>query len=208
MDVSEQIKLWARELKSISQTGLEYGKDVFDKERYNQINELSNHMLSSISKVDVNEINRLLPIESGYATPKIAVRGIVLKDGQLLMVKEAADGLWTPPGGWCDVGLTPAENVEKEILEETGLKAKACRLLSFFDQTKYRSSVTLQHIYTVYILCEIVGGKLIDSSIETDDVRFFDTDDLPPLSTERVTTIQLEKALSIAMNKEKTVHFD
>lgn len=208
MNISEKIKMWARELKAVSQTGIEYGKDVFDQERYEQLNHLSNRMLSTISKESESEIDALLPIETGYATPKIAVRGIVLKEGQILMVKEVSDGLWTPPGGWCDIGLTASENVQKEVQEETGLETKANRLLAFYDQTKYRSSVTLQHIYTAYFLCDIVGGKLIDHSIETEDIRFFDVNDLPPLSQERVTLTQLERALSIARNASKTTYFD
>ncbi|MCJ7841664.1 NUDIX hydrolase N-terminal domain-containing protein [Lederbergia sp. NSJ-179] len=34
MDTAEKIKYWAREIKSLSQTGLAYSKDPFDKERY------------------------------------------------------------------------------------------------------------------------------------------------------------------------------
>lgn len=57
VDVSKKIKLWARELKAVSQTGLEYGKDVFDQERYEQLNDLSNRMLSSISEISEAEID-------------------------------------------------------------------------------------------------------------------------------------------------------
>src|SRR5699024_1950703 len=131
-------KSWAKELKALAQTGLEYTTDVFDMERYKYLNNIANQMLASISTHDVEQVNKLLPIETGYATPKVAVRAIILQDNQVLMVKEAADELWALPGGWCDIGLTAKENIEKEVLEETGLQTQAAKLIAFFDQTKYR----------------------------------------------------------------------
>ncbi|MBB6454607.1 ADP-ribose pyrophosphatase YjhB (NUDIX family) [Salirhabdus euzebyi] len=208
MDAAEQIKQWAKELKSVAQTGLTYGKDVFDKERYSQMHDLATTMLSYISGMSEDEVIEKLPIESGYTTPKMAVRGVVMQNGKLLMVKEAADGLWCLPGGWCDINLTPSENIEKEIEEETGLKTKAVRLIAFFDQTKKNPSVTMQHIYTVYFLCEVLSGDL-KGSIETKDVGFFAVDDIPPLSSERITQEQLTIALNaVTEQNNQTVYFD
>lgn len=207
LDTSSKIKAWAKEIRAIAQTGLEYGKDVFDKERYEQLNALSNEMLSTISGKTVPEINKLLPIETGYATPKVAVRGLIFNKEKILMVKETADGCWTLPGGWCDIGITASENVVKEIEEETGLKTRASRLLALFDQTKYRPSITLQHIYTAYFQCHIIEGKL-RGSIETTDVAFFSLDNLPPLSKERMTKEQLEKVISVAKANNHPPYFD
>lgn len=207
MKTSEKIKVWARELRSIAQTGLTYGNDVFDKERYEQMNELSNTMLAHISGMSDRQINSLLPIEQGYATPKIAVRGLVIQDNKVLMVKEIADGLWTLPGGWCDIGLTPSENIEKEIKEETGLHTQATQLLTIFDQTKHRESETMQHIYTIYFLCEIISGELT-CSIETEAVEFFPANELPPLSIERMTEEQFKTAYLISEEKNQTAYFD
>src|SRR5699024_10459031 len=108
MNQVEQIKLWARELRAISQTGFEYGRDEFDKERYAQLLGVSNEMLSQISNFSSAEVNSLLPVESGYATPKVAVRGLVIRDGKVLMVQEIADDCWSFPGGWGDIGLSPS----------------------------------------------------------------------------------------------------
>lgn len=205
--MNEQIKYWARQLRAIAQTGLEYGKDVYDKERYHELNTLSNDMLAYISGIHPQQISHMLPIETGYATPKIAVRGLIFHEEKILMVKESLDGYWSLPGGWCDIGLSLSENIEKEVQEETGLESKAVRLLAAFDQTKYRPSVTLQQIYTVYFLCKVIGGKL-QSSIETTKVKYFNTNDLPPLSKERLTTKQLMKAISIATTIDSQAYFD
>lgn len=207
MDTGEKLKVWARELKAIAQTGLEYGKDVYDKERYDQLNAIANDILAYISGSHIQEINKILPIESGYATPKIGVRALIESNGKILMVKETADGCWSLPGGWCDIGLAPSENIEKEVREETGLFVQAVRLLALFDQTKYCSSINLQHIYTAYFECRVTGGNL-RGSIETSEVDFFHLDELPPLSKERMTHEQLMKALTIAKTKGSAVYFD
>lgn len=203
MELEERMKELARELHAIAQTGLAYGRDVYDKERYDAVNRVSQNLLALISDKDIQEIGRLLPIESGYATPKVAVRGLIRDGNKVLMVKESADGLWTLPGGWCDIGLTPAENIIKEVQEETGLHVKVNRLIALFDQTKHRESVTLQHIYTVYFLCDVLGGTL-GTSVETTEVAFFDYDNLPELSEERMTIEQFNLAYNIAKNDEKS----
>jgi transposase InsO family protein len=59
----------------------------------------------------------------GYATPKIDVRGAVIDDEKVLLVREKSDGLWTRPGGFADVGLSATENVIKEIREQAGIRA-------------------------------------------------------------------------------------
>lgn len=207
MNTAEYIKSWAKEIKSLSQTGLAYSKDEFDKERYYKLNDIAVNMLSYISGLDNLTIENLLPIEEGYHTPKVAVRGLVVRDDEILMVKEAADGLWCLPGGWCDIDLTASENIEKEVYEETGLKTKASRLLAFFDQTKKNPSITMQYIYTVYFLCEIESGEL-RGSMETDDVQFFSYSSLPPLSIERMSMEQLNTVLELATMENGRVYFD
>lgn len=72
---------------------------------------------------------------------RIGVRAIIFKDGKLLANKFHSKGgestYWATPGG----GLDPHESLEqglaRELLEETGIKAKVGRLL-FIQQ--FRSS--------------------------------------------------------------------
>ena len=58
--------------------------------------------------------------EYGYATPKVEVRGAVINEDRILLVREREDGGWTVPGGWADVGETPSEMVVREVKEESG----------------------------------------------------------------------------------------
>ena len=55
----EQNKIWldwAVELQSLAQAGLTYGKDVYDKERYERIREISAEMLSHMSEIPLKKV--------------------------------------------------------------------------------------------------------------------------------------------------------
>jgi hydrolase of X-linked nucleoside diphosphate len=90
---------WARDLQAIAQTGLHFTESQYDRERYERIRELSAEIFSECSGESVRFISRLFENQTGYATPKVDVRGVVFRDKKLLLVRERADGLWTLPGG-------------------------------------------------------------------------------------------------------------
>jgi len=122
----------ARELKAISQAGLTYSKDPFDRERFDRLKELSTLLIRSNGKYP----DFLWPDEIGYRTPKVDVRGAVIHEDKILLVKEARTRKWTLPGGWADVNATPAENVEREVLEESGYIVKAKKIISLVDRNR------------------------------------------------------------------------
>lgn len=79
---------WTKDLQSIAQTGLYYGKDVFDRERYEKIREISAQMMSEISDLKVEKVKELFCNEIGYQTPKIDTRAAIFKDDKILLVHE------------------------------------------------------------------------------------------------------------------------
>ena len=101
-----------------------FAADPFDIERYEAIRRIAAEMIAaSAGGGEVGKVLGLLEAETGYATPKVDVRGVVFNGaGRLLLVRERSDGRWTLPGGWADVGSTPAENVVREIREEAGFR--------------------------------------------------------------------------------------
>jgi hypothetical protein len=130
---------WARSLQAIAQTGLHFSESEYDRERYQKILQISVEIFAEYSGQSPSLIQRLFEDQSGYATPKVDVRGVVFRSGKLLFVRERTDGLWTLPGGWADVNDSPSEAVEREILEESGFQTKAESMLAVFDRSRFMS---------------------------------------------------------------------
>jgi hypothetical protein len=69
----------SRELASISQAGITYSKDPFDKERFQRLREIASEVLHHSGRADFQ-----WPVEIGYLTPKVDVRGAVFRGDVLL----------------------------------------------------------------------------------------------------------------------------
>ena len=109
--------VWAREIQALSQTGLHYAENDYQQERNQRLLEIAAEIFSEHSEINYPALVCLFREQSGYATPRIDVRGAVFRDGELLLVRERMDGGWTMPGGWADVGDVPSEAVEREVWE-------------------------------------------------------------------------------------------
>jgi ADP-ribose pyrophosphatase YjhB (NUDIX family) len=205
--IEEKWLEWAKQLQSISQTGLAYSKDVYDKERYEMIRKISIDILACYTEMDRQVIKELFANETGYATPKVDIRAVVFKDNEILLVREKMDGGWSLPGGWADIGLAPSEVAVKEVNEESGYEVKAVKLLAVLDKKCHPHPPTSSYVYKLLIQCEIVGGQPKEG-IETSEVRFFPEDALPPLSTARNTQSQIKLAFQYLKNPNKPVYFD
>ncbi|GHI00789.1 NUDIX hydrolase [Neobacillus kokaensis] len=198
---------WAKQLQSIAQAGLTYSKDVYDLERFELIREISIDIVSQHTDLKKNVIKDLFANETGYATPKVDVRAIVFKDGKILMVQERAEGDWSLPGGWADIGLTPSEVAVKEVKEESGYDVQPVKLVAVTDNKCHPHPPSLYHVYKLFILCELIGGQPAES-VETSAVKFFAENDLPPLSAARNTKSQIEMAFQFLKNPEQPIYLD
>ena len=102
----------AKRLHALAETGKQFTRDEFDLERYEEISDIAVRLLALLGSTSVDVMAGLVGMGSkGYATPKVDVRGAVFRDDQVLLVREKSDGLWTLPGGYADVGLSPKENI-------------------------------------------------------------------------------------------------
>ncbi|HEX4085894.1 MAG TPA: NUDIX hydrolase [Chthoniobacteraceae bacterium] len=184
---------WTRELQAIAQNGLHFTRDPYDRQRYEALREIAAQMMAAGSDHPLEAITGLFSSQAGYATPKVDVRGVVFRDGRILLVRESQDGLWTLPGGWADPNESPAESVTREIQEEAGFATRAVKLLAVYDREKQGQIPPFAfHVYKLFILCGIESGEPTPS-IETLEVAFFPEDALPPLSTTRVTQSQIAR---------------
>ena len=178
----------SRELASIAQAGTTYSTDPFDRERFQRLHEIASEVMRAAGKAEFE-----WPIEIGYATPKVDVRGVVFRDSEVLLIKEAASGKWTLPGGWADVNLTPAENVERECLEESGYQVKARLITAVLDRDRAGYPANPHSIYKIFFLCELCGGSP-QVSHETSEVAFFPVDALPELDPHRSSALDIAEA--------------
>ena len=127
---------FAIRIQSIAQAGLQYGKDKYDKERYNELRKIAAEMMAAKTDLPVEKVYGLFCNESGYQTPKIDTRAAVFIDGKILLVHEN-NGTWSLPGGWCDVDQSIASNTEKEVFEETGCTVHSKKLIAVQDWRKH-----------------------------------------------------------------------
>jgi ADP-ribose pyrophosphatase YjhB (NUDIX family) len=194
-------------LQSMAQTGLTFSKDPHDISRYQKIRAIAAEMVSDSGVNSPKEIEDIFKLESGYATPKVDVRAAVFREDQILLVRERSDGCWTLPGGWADVGDTPAESVIREVYEESGFKTRASRVLALFDRKKHGHPASLFHIYKIFFLCEIIGGNARPSD-ETSEVGFFGEEELPEISSQRATPGQIRTMFEHYRNPGRGVDFD
>jgi len=178
---------YAKRLQALSTTGIAFTKDQYDKERYEEILGISLEMMSIIGEIPIERIENLVTKHSkGYVTPKVDVRGAVFRNHKILLVQEKSDGLWSLPGGFADVGLSAAQNVEKEIKEEAGIRTRAKQIFSVRHKSKGTFDQDIRDFYKLYFICEEDSDREVSPGLETSQVGFFSQNEIPPLSTSRV----------------------
>lgn len=196
----------SRELAALAQAGIAYSKDHFDIGRFHRIRELAGEMLSA----DSGAAGFAWPVEMGYPTPKVDVRGAIFDDeGRILLIREVSSGLWTLPGGWADVNASPKENVERECLEETGFIVEATRLCSILDRDRAGYPPNPHTIYKMFFLCVIRGGQAA-TSVESSEVEFFPMDALPldALDTARARLEDIRNVQAVHCGKTAEIIFN
>jgi 8-oxo-dGTP diphosphatase len=111
------------------------------------------------------------------ATPRLAVRALILHEDRLLLVNAWPGGtsdLWCAPGGGAEPGQSLPDNLAREIREETGLSVAVGEpaLVNEFHDPASRF-----HQVDIYFRCTITGGALdphwTDPAGIVTDRRFF-----------------------------------
>ncbi len=200
---------WATQIQAAVQGTLAYSKNEFEIERCRKLEALAHEILTTYSELEFVQVQQFFESDKGYSTPKVDVRGVVFNDeGQILMVREKVDGRWSLPGGWADLGDSPAEAVVREIREEAGYIAQATRLLGVLDRNKSARMPRAFYIYKVFMRCEIIERLPQVENAETDEVNFFPFDQLPQLSTARNTYEQMQAISEFWANPERPPLFN
>lgn len=206
MDNNEKWLQWAVELQSLAQAGIFYGKDVFDKERYERIREIAAEMISYKTDISMDKVKNLFCNEIGYQTPKIDCRAAVFQNDKILLVQEK-NGTWSLPGGWVDVHVSVKENVMKEVKEEAGLDVMADMVIAIQDREKHNLPVYAYKVCKIFVLCSVIGGEF-KSNIETISSNYFGMNELPILATEKNNEEQIKMCFEAYQSENWKTFFD
>ena len=198
---------WAKQLATMAQTGLTYARDPHDIERYRAVATIARDMFATDAGTDAGRIADFFAYEIGHATPKVDVRTAVFRDETVLLVQERKDGLWALPGGWADVGETPSQAAARETSEEAGYDVRITRLLAVYDKRLHPHPPQPFYVYKLFFEGEIVSGEPKPSD-ETLGAAFFASDELPPLSLDRVVPEQLERLFALRRTPNAGADFD
>ena len=198
---------WATELQSIAQAGLTFGENQYDRDRYQQIRDLSVDILHEYTEMDHNKIRDLFASETGYQTPKVDIRAAVFNENRILLVNEKIDGKWSLPGGWADVNSSVSDSAVRECFEEAGALVKPKRIVAIHLGNRHNSHNFPFTIYKIFVECELIEYRFAENT-ETLGSDFFSQDNLPELSTERNTSEQINMCFEAKKCKVFETLFD
>lgn len=119
------------------------------------------------------------------------VSAVVVHDGEVLLVKRADNGAWTPVTGIVDPGEEPATAAERETLEEAGIVARATALtwVHVIPPITYPNGDQSQFLDLVF-RCEYVSGEPFPVDGENTEVAWFSLDALPEMDSNMVERIR------------------
>jgi ADP-ribose pyrophosphatase YjhB (NUDIX family) len=197
---------WAQEIFSLTQAGLAYSQNPFDLERYKRLQEITAEMIASQSALEKESVLESFSMQAGYITPKIDVRGAVIHDGKILLIQERSDDRWAMPGGWADLGNSPASVAEREVWEESGYRVKAQKVVAVIDANRIEP-FEFFHAYKIIFLCTLLDGEP-RTSYETLAVDFFEPDHLPLLSLFRTNEEMIREVYAHIQNPHRPTAFD
>ena len=188
-------------IQSIAKIGLTYSKDPYAITNYNEINNLSKAFLEDFENVKLDRPNYFE--KDIYPTPNISVRTVILNEERtkVMMVREANLGTYSLPGGWADLYDSPSQTAKNECSQEAGADIEVVRLVGILNRTPFKSSASIPE-YVIIFEGKLIG-KLHEHEYETDDVGWFDIEDLPPIS--RKTSHEELMRMIVAARDIKTI---
>jgi ADP-ribose pyrophosphatase YjhB (NUDIX family) len=208
--VHDNLLTLAKRIQSIAHVGLLYsGHNPYDKERYEELQAIALELMHELTNTPIPALREAFPPVRDYPTAKVDIRGLAFSpEGDVLLVKESADGRWSLPGGWADIGYTPKETVVKEFREETGFDVTPVRLLAVFDKKMHAHPPQAHYVYKMVFLCQITGGA-VQQAFDVQEVKFFPPENLPTeFSEDRILRQQIQLLVQIAKDETAMPYCD
>lgn len=196
---SKQIYDYLIRLQAIAKIGLKYSTDPYALTNYKEINDLTLKMLEDFMEVKFDRPNFF--IKDAYPTPNVSVRTIILNNdkNKVLLVREVNSHTYSFPGGWADLYDSPSQTAKNESMQEAGAIIEIERLVGITNRTPFKSDASVPE-YVIIFQAKLVG-ELQEHEYETDDVNWFDIDDLPEIS-KKVSMPEFKRMLTAAVQNE------
>ncbi len=117
-----------------------------------------------------------MPQADGTRIPQVGVGCIVLRDGNLLMVKSHS-GYWSTPGGHLDFGESPEQCAVRETEEETGVRVTNVEFVAITNDVIAESGI---HYVAIWMRAHADDSvAMVGDSAEIAEVGWFSLDALP-----------------------------
>ena len=191
---------YLQRMLAITDTGLTYTKDPFDRERYEDLRQILWSLLQDQTELNQEELTAIFQPSGSYATPLMDVRAWIVQDQKICLVRGQGEDTWALPGGFGEVGYSPKENIRKEVQEETGFFAEVGSLLAIFDTNRFQMQ-SKQYAKFVFD-CRLLDGDFQENQ-EVAELGFFDISALPPLSEKRITKEQMDILWQVYQGERK-----
>ncbi|MFI0943857.1 NUDIX hydrolase [Streptomyces sp. NPDC021020] len=108
----------------------------------------------------------------------MSVAGVIVDDaGRALLIRRRDNGHWEPPGGVLEAGETIPDALQREVLEETGIKIALPATLTGV----YKNMTGL--IVSLVFRCEAIGGGM-STGPETSALRWATRNEVSELADE------------------------
>jgi ADP-ribose pyrophosphatase YjhB (NUDIX family) len=131
------------------------------------------------------------------------VTAVVLRGEEMLLVRRADNGVWTPVTGIIDPGEQPADAAAREVLEEAGIVARVERLAWVHPQPPmtYENGDQAQYLDLTF-RCAWVSGEPYPADGENTDAAWFRLENRPGLPGDFAERIRF------ALEADGPAHFD
>ncbi len=166
-------------IEELTKVGLKYSTDPYAIDNYLEIEK---EVKSFLKKKDIIFEGENIFKRNIYPTPSVSVRSVIFdeKREKVLLVQERSDSLYSLPGGFAELSLSPSESALKEIKEEAGCDARIIRLVAVLDRYKDLATTSAPE-YIIAFEAEVTSS-FSSPCFEIISRDYFPIDDLPAFS--------------------------
>ncbi|MGP6172751.1 NUDIX hydrolase [Corynebacterium sp. A21] len=125
----------------------------------------------------------LLPAVTAIVVRDVPAGAPIWAVPEVLLVKRADNGKWTPVSGICEPGEEPSLTAVREVKEETGIQAQVEALLGVGEMGRvtYPNGDVVDYIDTAIRLSVVGDDTAVVGDEESTEVGWFTVSQLPPM---------------------------